>query len=436
GSNLAKTTLANPVHPNILPSVTYGGGDIGFEWKTLSPRLGLTYAMGESRQTLLRASYSRFADQLGTGNGVAINPLYGATYAYFYYNDLNHDGNADPGEVLIGNGTPLFASGNFDPRNGGLLISNGVDSALDAPLTDELLFGVEHALRPEFVIGLNLTYRKVTDLLENERLVFDGNARSAANLDNIGRLHTRNDYQSRVITSTLPNGQSVQTTIWELKPGITTRNGTFLENGDREQNFTGASFTFNKRLANRWMLRGNVSYQDWEWETPDSELEDPTRFIPGAHDGDPVLQGSGTGSGSKGGVYINSNWSYSMNGLYQVAPDKPWGFNLAANVTGREGYPVPYFRRVARNNIPGSANVQVVDSDEFRNDDINVLDARVEKEFTFSDIGITLGVDVFNALNENFVLQRQHRLAIGTTNNVTEIISPRIFRIGARLSFR
>jgi hypothetical protein len=349
---------------------------------------------------------------------------------------VNQDGNADAGEVLLGNGTPLFASGNYDPRNGGLLISNGVDSALDAPITDELLFGVEHALRPEFVVGLNLTWRKVTDLIENERLVFDGNARSLANLDNIGRLHTRNDYQSRVITSTLPNGQVVSTTIWELKPGITTRNGTFTENGDREQDYVGASVTFNKRLANRWMLRGNVSWQDWEWETPDSELEDPTKFIPGAQDGDPVLQGSGTGSGSKGGVYINSNWSYSMNGLYQVAPDKPWGFNLAANLTGREGYPVPYFRRVARNNIPGSANVQVVGSDEFRNDDINVIDARIEKEFAFSDIGLTVGVDVFNALNENFVLQRQHRLAIGTTNNVTEVISPRIFRIGARLSFR
>lgn len=436
GENLAKSTLFNPVYPDVLPTVNYGGGDIGFEWKTLSPRLGLTYAMGESRQTLLRASYSRFADQLGTANGVAINPLYGATYAYFYYNDLNHDGNADPGEVLIGDGTPLFASGNYDPRTGGLLISNGVDSALDAPITDELLFGVEHALRPEFVVGLSLTWRKVTDLLENERLVFDGNARSLDNLDKIGRVHTRNDYQSKVITSTLPNGQVVSTTIWELKPGITTRNGTFLENGDREQDFMGASFTFNKRLANRWMLRGNVSWQDWEWSVPDSELEDPTHFIPGSQDGDPVLVGSGTGSGSKGGVYINSNWSYSINGLYQVAPDRPWGFNLAANVTGREGYPVPYFRRVARQNIPGSANVQVVGSDEFRNDDINVLDARIEKEFTFSDVGFTVGVDVFNALNENFVLQRQHRLGIGTTNNVTEILSPRIFRIGARLSFR
>jgi hypothetical protein len=435
GENLARTVLPNPAYPEILPAVSFGGGDIGFEWKSLTPRLGLTYALGESRQTLLRASYSQFADQLGTGNGVAVNPLYGATYAYFYYNDVNGNGTADPGEVLTAGG-PRFASGNYDPRNGGLLVSNGVDPNLDAPITDELLFGLEHALRPEFVVGLNLTYRNIHDIIDNERLVFEGSGNTGANLNHIGRKHTRNDYRSKTVTATLPTGEVRTITVWELKPGLTSRSGVFVENGDREQDFLGASVTFNKRLANRWMLRGNVSWQDWEWSVPDSELEDQTHFLGGGHDGDPVLQGSGTGSGSKGGVYINSNWSYSVNGLYQIAPDRPWGFNLAGNLTGREGYPVPYYRRVPRNGITGQANVQVAESDEFRNDDINVFDARVEKEFTFSDFGLTLGVDVFNVLNENFVLQRRHLLGNAVTDHVTEVLSPRIFRIGARLSFR
>ncbi|MEA2561826.1 MAG: hypothetical protein QOH06_3330 [Acidobacteriota bacterium] len=437
GENLPKTVLANPAYPSILPAVSFAGGDIGFEWKSLTPRLGLTYAVGESRQTLLRASYSQFADQLGTANGVAINPLYGATYAYFYYNDVNHNGTADAGEVLTNGGVPFKASGNYDPRNGGLLVSNGVSSDLDAPITDELLLGVEHALRPEFVVGLNFTYRQLTDLVDLERLVFEGNAGSEANLSSIGRKHRRSDYQPRNITVTLPNGDVRNVTVYDLKPGITSRGGVFYENGDREQEFLGASLTFNKRLANRWMLRGNVSWQDWSWNVPDSELEDPTPLLGGGQDGDPVLQGSGTGSGSKGGVYINSNWSYSVNGLYQIAPDRPWGFNLAGNLTGREGYPVPYFRRLNRTGIPTAANVQVTeDPDEFRTDDINVFDARVEKEFTFSDFGLTLGVDVFNVLNENFVLQRRHQVGIGATNNVTEVLSPRIFRVGARLSFR
>jgi len=367
---------------------------------------------------------------------VALNPLYGSSYSYFYYNDTNHNGHADPNEVLLNGGHPLFVSANFNPLTGGLLVSNGVDPNFDPPVTDEVLLGVEHALRPEFVIGLNVTLRKYSNIVENERLVFDGDARSPANLNNIGRVHRRSDYQPKNVTATLPNGEKRTVTVWELKPGITTRNGSFTTNGDREQDFRGASITFNKRLSNRWMWRGNVSWQDWKWNVPNSELEDQTPFLGGGLDGDPVLQGSGSGSGSKGGVYINSNWSYSMNGMYQVAPDRPWGFNLAANVTGHQGYPIPYFARVSRNNIPGTTSVEIARPDEFRNPDIHVLDARVEKEFTFSDFGLTLGVDVFNALNESYVLQRQHRLGTGATNNVTEILSPRIFRIGARLSFR
>ena len=54
-----------------------------FDWETITPRIGLTYALGEERKTLLRASYSRFADQLGTGILPALNPLAGLSYAYF-----------------------------------------------------------------------------------------------------------------------------------------------------------------------------------------------------------------------------------------------------------------------------------------------------------------------------------------------------------------
>jgi len=65
-----------------------------------------------------------------------------------------------------------------------------------------------------------------------------------------------------------------------------------------------------------------------------------------------------------------------------------------------------------------------------------MVDARVEKEFSFSDFGLTLGVDVFNLFNESYVLQRNNRLGQATSDNVREITSPRIYRLGARVSFR
>ena len=447
GDNLDRSLPAARLLPQYLPAVSVSKQDIGFEWKGITPRLGLTYALGAERKTLLRASYSRFLDQLGTGFANQLNPLGNASYVYFYTTNTGQP-NVTTSQILdLGEG-PVFRSGNVNPFTGGLLQSNGLESGLDAPVTDELLLGVEHALLPEFVVGLNVTYRKITDIIEAETLVFNGDAYSAANVNTIGRRAQRSDYircgtagAPACLTGQLPNGSSYNVPFYVLRSDLSTRNGTFLRNGDREQEYKGASLVFNKRLANRWMLRGNFTYSDWTWsKVPDSENEDPTLLLGGGvQEGDPVLQGSGTGSGAKGGIYINSKWSYSVSGLYQIAPERPWGFNFALNLNGREGYPVPYFRRVflPANYNGASENVQVTSSpDSFRLDDIHIVDARLEKEFTFSDFGLTLGADVFNVFNEGYVLQRNHRLGQTTSDFVREITSPRIIRFGARLSFR
>jgi hypothetical protein len=438
GENLARTVVANPVFPNLMPAVSYPGADYGFEWETITPRLGLTYALGESRKTLLRASYSQFADQLGADPGVFTNPLYGASYAYYYYDDRNGNGRVEPSEVLGSDSlnNAFFFSGNVNPLTGGLLISDRVDPNLDAPLTHELLFGVEHALLPEFVIGLNLTFRQIEDVINEELLVFDGDAYAAGNLNSVGRRVRRDDFVVvRTDTVRLPD-RTVSLPIWGLREGVSSRGGFDYYNSGIEQEYVGAALTFNKRLANRWMLRGNLSWQDWTWNVPDGELIDPMQTLGDPRDGQQVVQGSGTGSGAKGNVFINSNWSYSVNGLYQIAPDRPWGFNVAANLTGREGYPEIYFRRTSRTGVPGLTSFQVTGPDDLRNPDVHVVDLRVEKEFTFSEFGLTVGADLFNALNESYVLQRRGQSAVGNTGHVVEILSPRIFRLGARLSFR
>jgi len=447
GENQARSLPANRLLPNLLPAVSIGTSDIGFEWTDVTPRLGITYALGAERKTLLRASYSRFADQLGAGVSSQLNPLGAQGYFYFYTNSRGP--NFGVGDIIDLPGGPISFSSNVNPFTGGLLQSNALDPNLSAPTTDELLLGVEHALLPEFVVGANLTYRKLSNLLATRRMVFDSpDAFSAANVTSVGRPDQRSDYvecgtpgYNPCPTGTLPNGQPYRADQWYLRNGLSSRGGTFLYNNDSEQEYKGISLVFNKRLANRWMLRGNVTWANWEYsKVPSSDITDPTPPLGGGNrEGDAVLQGSGTGSGSKGGVYINSNWAYNVNGLYQIAPDHPWGFNVALNLTGRQGYPIPYYRRIT---LPGNENqaasfVQVTSRpDSFRLDDIHIVDARVEKEFTFSDFGFTLGVDCFNVFNEAYVLQRQHRVALATTNFVREITSPRIFRIGARVSFR
>jgi hypothetical protein len=433
------TVRANPIAPQLLPEARFAGRDAGFTWKTLAPRLGLTWALGEKRDTLLRASYSRFADQLGTGFIGFLNPLGAQQYRYF---DTTNNGGPtlDPSEIGPEQGQP---SSNLNPITLAALTSNAVDPDLTAPVTDEVLLGVERSLLPELVVGLHGTWRRIHGILEPELLVFDGDPYSAENLGTVGRKHRRDDYVlADPVTGTLPNGQPYTLNYYELRPGVSTRNGFALENGDREQEYKGLSLTLEKRLANRWMMRGNVSWSDWTWDIPNSENEDPTDTVAGGIvDGSQVLQGSGAVSGSKGNVYINSTWSYSLNGLYQVAPDRPWGFDVAANLTGREGYPVRYGQRIFRDTLADTPGLGIVvpvtsDADRFRYPDVHTVDLRIEKDFRFSDLGVAVSADVFNALNESYVLQRQGVLGGGRGDHVLEIVSPRVFRLGARLSFR
>src|SRR5262249_32299716 len=151
------------------------------------------------------------------------------------------------------------------------------------------------------------------------------------------RPSVASDYAPQTVPTELPNGKTENVTYYTLKPGVLTREGTYLYNGGDEQEYKGATIGFNKRLANRWMLRGNFTYSDWTWsKVPAADNPNPQNGVPGAfspgagaNEGDQVVQASGTGSGQFGNVYVNGKWAYSINGMYQVAPDRPWGFNVA-----------------------------------------------------------------------------------------------------------
>lgn len=435
GRTLPTTIPANPIAPDLLPGVHFEGGDAGFEWSDLVPRLGITYALGENRSTLLRASYSRYADQLDTGAGAWNNPVAYMQYRYFYTSN-NGGPTLTRDEVLDEIGNPTRG---FNPYTLQYVSSYSLDPDLTAPLTDEVLLGVEHALRPNFVVGLRGHWRRISGILERELLVFDGDAFSEENLATVGRLHRREDYVpggSRTLTA--PDGRQYTVTWWELRDEVSTRNGLHLENGDREQDFKGVFLTAEKRLSDGWMLRANAGWQDWRWRIPDAENENPTdKAIGGVKDDSPVLNGQGLGGTNT--HFLNSRWSYSITGLVQVGRGHKWGFDLAGILGGRQGSPIQYLYRVF---VPGSGEGLLnyiplgTEVGTYRYPDTHVLDLRLAKSFRLEPTDLTLSVDCFNALNSGYTAKRNNQLAVGTGNWVLETLGPRTFRVGARLSLR
>jgi hypothetical protein len=125
--------------------------------------------------------------------------------------------------------------------------------------------------------------------------------------------------------------------------------------------------------------------------------------------------------------------------MYQVGPERPWGFNLGASLTGRQGYPQIYFERVFRGTIndgPFGVNVPVEASlDKHRLDDIHKVDFRIDKDFKISNVGLTVSAELFNAFNESYVMQRNGRLRRTNSDYVLETLSPRVFRLGVKVGF-
>src|SRR5262249_42710590 len=65
GSQAADLVPPGTVLP---PALALPEQDPGFRWKDWQPRVGVTYMLGDDQRTLARASYARYANQLGTNS--------------------------------------------------------------------------------------------------------------------------------------------------------------------------------------------------------------------------------------------------------------------------------------------------------------------------------------------------------------------------------
>ena len=303
--------------------------------------------------------------------------------------------------------------------------------------TNELILGVEHSFLPELVAGLSVTWRRKTDVRDFQPLFTDANG--------VDRTASADEYVQNLlpVTGTLPDGSTFSWPTFFANPSLSYTGGTLFTNGDREVNYFGSAITLTKRLTNQWMLRGFINYNfNEEWTVPSSFFNDndPNRLQPdnikgGRVDGQTFVVQSFLAR--RKSVWMQSTWQWNLNGMYQVAPDRSWGFNVAANLNGREGFPIPYFVPVQgldgiSRNILAPNNVE-----DFRNDNIAIMDLRLEKEFRASgNTSLTFSIDAFNIFNDGAVLQRFDNLNSGAAAWVTETLSPRIFRLGVRLNWR
>jgi len=440
GRNRASVSVANPSFPDILPESRQGDTEKPFTWSDVSPRLGVTYALGkDNRKTLIRASYGHFVDNLSSAY-IAYNN--NAQYGYLQYRwtDGNGDHIAQRSEINFQN---LIYAYNVNSTCPTCPSPNRIDGNLKSPTTDEVVLGVEREVLPGLGVSVNGTYRKFKNFIWSPGYGF--------NADGSFHVYNRSDFElSGTEDGADPLGRAYSVPIYGLRSTSPERFGSYTTNRpDYDQTYKGLELQVNKRYANRWSMRASFTFSDWTQNVGADAVYDPTNQLAQGIYGGPAFSGavggsnedggqvafsSGVGSGSKADVYVNSRWNVSLNALYSL----PLGFNLAGSFFAREGYPQVFF---SSNPDPGDGlgvrNALVQNFGDLRYPTVTNLDLRLEKAINLAPLSVTLSLDLFNALNSNTVLQRKSDVTASANagGDIVEIQSPRVVRFGGRVSF-
>jgi hypothetical protein len=146
-------------------------------------------------------------------------------------------------------------------------------------------------------------------------------------------------------------------------------------------------------------------------------------------DGGQIAPRSG-GSG-KGDIFYNARWQVVVNALYQL----PANFEIGTSLFGRQGYVYPVVLRLSAGG-DGAQNALAQDLDSQRYDTLFDADFRLANRIKIGGrTSLELSADLFNAFNSGTILGRNRQAAASAFGNPTDMLSPRILRIGARFTF-
>ena len=433
--NLASEASANGSFPNLLPALKFEGSkEDNITWNDISPRVGLSYALSESRKTVVRLSLARYAGQLSYGNVTSLNPV-AVSYLAYGWNDLNGDRFVQPNEVLLNN---LIGASNVDPNNPGAVGStpNQIDKDLKSKKDNEIVLGIDHELASNFAVGGAITYRKSTDWQYTPRL-----AAPCPTAVNCAIIEPSSYSANTPVTANI-GGETFTAQTYSPNAALVAAGGfgRYRTNQDGySTQFKGLELTLNKRMANKWRARVAFSLNDWTEHFDGTPVSgnpgnagsgSPTRQdIAGLEDGGQYsVLGGGSGKAS---FYSSFKWQVFASAGIEL----PASIDLSASFFGRQGGLLPVILRVGAGS-DGTLNALATGSvDRERYATLTNLDLRLARNTKLGRMTITPSIELFNVFNNDVILGVFRQATSANFRRADDIVSPRILRVGARVSF-
>lgn len=363
-------------------------------------RVGASYDLTGSGRTALKASASRYGLQVGIDRVTNVNPLTVGSRDC-PWGDANGNRRYDAGELT---GTcPAFSGGTTTGYS---------PDGVDWPYSDEITAGFETQLPGAVRMGMMFYYR--------------------TNRAQIGQVNTAvptSAYTEHTIA--IPNGPggTVQNpkpgtaTVFNLAPALVSASANVRDNVDYlDTDYKGVEFTATKRFSQKWQMQAGFTIgKNTGGVTNGTDLNDPnvTLFPQGV-------------------IGNDSETAFRLSGSYEL----PWAINLAGSMIANNGYPYvsTYNLTRAAAALQGitltraSQTVQLSERGDERFDNVTMFDIRLSKAFRFGSRSFSPQIDFFNVGNADTTVN--HVVAVGPSyRQPSEILSPRIIRIGFALNF-
>lgn len=383
--------IAYSIGPVSVPEQVFPEREF-FVWNSFGPRIGITYDVFANGRTVLKSSYGRFWHNPGPGVSADANPNQNNKSVTYNWNDANGDKRFQLGEqVGAPTNTTLAGTIQFDPN-------------LRQPYSHDFSAYLEQQLPGNIGSRIGFVYKTEDDLISsyNPGRPISAYSQSFPFTD-IGLDGVAGTADDRVITlKGVPTAQAANFPI----TNVTMNTGRFSRYKTVEASMI-------KRQGNRWTVQVGGSHT-WALD------------FPGAYPNDPNGQFDEP----------TTRWDFKVSGSYEA----PFGIRISPLVRHQAGQ--NFARQISVGSAAATAagaiyagTIYAEARNARRQDNITVFDVRADKAFTLKGtLRLRLLADAFNITNSNAVETRT--VTTGTAFlRPTAVLSPRTFRIGARLSF-
>jgi len=401
--------IAGTTGPVVVQAKTFAQQDM-FSWNQIAPRIGVVFDLTGDGRTVLKGNYGLYWHNPGAGTAGGANPNQSEKYEQWGWDDFSNRNNRvcpgcidgdkrwQPGEQTTLTSRQLEGGVQLDPN-------------IKDPYTHEVSFWLERQVTDTLGARAGFVYKTEDDLISTSYQPLRGPETYTVPFTFVdngldGRAGTADDRTLNML--------AFNTALAAQYPAT-----TIVSNVDQFSRYKTFEASMNKRYGNKWSASVGGAYT-WLHDFPNNMPQNPN--APGVED--------------------RSTYNFKASGSY----DGPLGIRFSPVLRFQSG--ANFARTLTLPSSPTTGSCSVSGScslagttayagpaNEFREDNVTVIDVRAEKRFTLAKHAkLQVMFDAFNLTNSHNA-ETMSRATNPQFLKPTAILAPLTTRLGFRFTF-